>query len=388
MASETGTASDYKDLLQKLKLFLTGAGSPESGLNWVVEEERSSFTSPITEIPSGDADELMEVASANNQAHDQMIFRGMGGTSPEKAIYFAIQTYGLSTTGYYNWHLRGLTGFAQNSPITDYVPLRDQPGRSPPAFLLLQNTTMTYWFVANERRIMGCVKTGTSYQPFYIGFLNPYATDAEYPYPMAVCGTAHTEATLFSSNNITTASPLTSGGGSSTQGLAVQGDLYPVNEASGWVRFTDGNWYAIKHYAQAGGNETALSGQSGAGLCHVYPQAQGWTSGPSYSARGNGAMVFQTKFRDVTPGDTPQMQMLPAFGSPELITMWPLTAYLPSPVGQLLGDFDGCYWVSGSGGVSSEDTITDFGESPEVTNIIFQNVHRTDLWTFLAMRFQ
>jgi hypothetical protein len=46
MATETGTASDYRDLLQKLKLFLTGAGSPASGLNWVVEEERSQNCLP------------------------------------------------------------------------------------------------------------------------------------------------------------------------------------------------------------------------------------------------------------------------------------------------------------------------------------------------------
>jgi len=89
MATETGTATDYKDLLQKLKLFLTGQSvSPigSNGLNWVVEEERSASTSPQTDITSNGADALIETAANNNQNHDQIIFRGTGGTSPEKEI--------------------------------------------------------------------------------------------------------------------------------------------------------------------------------------------------------------------------------------------------------------------------------------------------------------
>jgi hypothetical protein len=308
----------------------------------------------------------------------------MGGTSPEKEIFFAIQTYGLSTTGYYNWQIRGLTGFAQNSPITDYVALEDQPGMSPPVFLTLQNTTMTYWFMATERRVMGCVKTGTSYQPFYIGFLNPFATDAEYPYPMAITGTAHTEATIFSSNNITTSSGIINPAGNNNSALPTQGQPFPAHEATGFVRFTDGNWYGIKHFNQSGGNEAILTGGSG-GYCHVFPTAESLTTAPNEVNRMNVDKRFHLIFRSTTPGNTPDKQVLPGFGSPELISLWPATVYHPIDL-QLLGEFDGCYWVSGSGGVTSEDVITDYGESPEVDNIVFQNVHRTDVWEFMAMR--
>jgi len=385
MATETGTATDYRDLLQKLKLFLTGESvSPigSNGLNWVVEEERSASTSPLSSIPQGDADELMQTASNNNQDHDQIIFRSTGGTSPEQPCYFGIQTYGLSTTGYFNWQIRGLTGFASSSP--QYVSLADQPGRSPPAFLPLQNTTMTYWFIANNRRVMGCVKTGTAYHSFYIGFINPFATNAEYPYPMCVAATAHTEATIFSSNGITVSSAILAGGGDSDQTLPVQGDLYPAMEASGFVRFTDGNWYGIKSFSTTGSTETAING-TGPGVIHVWP-----ASSPTSSIVPDGLLITETNsfsldFRSTTPGGTPEKQIIQTLGSPTFTTLWPLTLYNHN-ASQLLGEYDGCYWAPGAGGLTSEDTIVDFGESPEVTHIVFQNTHKTDAWQYLAMR--
>lgn len=382
MATKTGDATDYLDLLQIFKEFLIGNGSPASGLNWVVEEERSSFTSPQTDIPFGDADALEEVAAQNNQNHDQIIFRGMGGVSPERDIYFAIQTLGLSTTGYFNWQIRGLTGFVQNSPITDYVGLQDQPGRSPPCFLALQNTTMTYWFMANDRHIKGCIKTGSSYQTFYIGFVNPFATEAEYPYPLFVGGSSFEENTIFSSNAITTSSSLLGGGGDG--GVLIEdGTLFPVQKSSGWVRFIDGIWYQVKNFESTGSIETVLA--QGAGLCLNWPQGSP-ASGvfPVENVIVN-ARTIANSFRDTTPGDTAIMQMLPAFGSPRLVTLFPVTLFLPD-TNQLIGELDGVYWAPAAGGVTSEDTITDFGESPEVEHIVFQNVFRTDGWSFLAIR--
>jgi len=383
MATETGTASDYKDLLQKLKIFLTGgSASPLNGLDYVVEEERSGSTSPLSDIPDGDPDNLVESSANNDQDHDQIIFSGSGGTSPENRFYFAIQTYGLSTTGFFNWQIRGLTGYSTSSP--QYVALRDQPGRSPPCWLPLQNTTMTYWFIANNRRLMGAIKTGTSYQTFYIGFLNTFALETEYPYPMVVLGTSYNESRIFNSNTLAYAGLPQPGSLDAGEILAVQGDVFPDRTAPGWVRFSDGNWYAIKNFS-AGGTEANITGASGSGVVHVWP-----LSVPSNvpAADGNvldGAFSFGSTFRSITPGGTPTRQILQSFGSPQLSTMWPLTLYNPNTL-NIYGDLDGCYWIPGAGGLTSEDTITDFGESPEVEHIVFQNVHRTDAWMYVAMR--
>jgi hypothetical protein len=386
MAFETGTATDYKDLLQKLKLFLTGQSvSPigSNGLSWVVEEERSSFTSPLSDIPQGDADELIEVTAQNNQDHDQIIFRGNGGTSPEKEIYFGIQTYGLSTTGYYNWQIRGLTGFATSSP--QYVKLADQPGRSPPVYLLLQNTTMTYWFVANNRRVMGVVKTGTAYHNFYIGFLNPYATDAEYPYPMMVAATAHEEDYIFSQNAMSVQGILNPGG-STTVSAVVQADLFPANSATAFVRFTDGSWKSVKNHSGDGGSETRLAHISGAVLA-VYPFAAAQQSNHEEGNNIEDTHQWAQDWSSTTPGGTPTYQQLQSLGSPQQTVMWPITIF--DPINEhFIGDVDGMYWVPAAGGFSSEDTITDTGESPEVIHYVFQNTWRTDAWTFFAMRWE
>jgi hypothetical protein len=379
MATETGTATDYRDLLQKLKLFLTGANSPTSGLTWVVERERSDSTSPLSAIPDGSG--AIKTAANNNQSHDEIIFRGNGGVSPEKAIYFGIQTYGLSTTGFFNWHIRGLTGFSNTSPET---PFLNQPGHSPPCYLPLQNTTMTYWFIANERRVMGVVKTGTAYHPFYMGLINPFATDVEYPYPMAVMATAGVENTLFSSNSIIVASPLLHGGGNANGTIPAAGDDFPANECSGWIRFVDGNWYSVKHFSGTS-SESGISGASQPAIAHVWPWSGASNTGFPIGHKLNVNFNFNTNFRTGNPGGNPSEQMLSGFGSPELRTLWPCTPFLINQLA-FLGEFDGVYWVPGSGGVTSEDTITDTGESPEVQHIIFQNVWRTDRWTFLAMR--
>lgn len=383
MATETGTATDYKDLLQKLKLFLTGQSvSPigSNGLNWVVEEERSASTSPQTDITSNGVDSLIETAANNNQNHDQIIFRGTGGTSPEKEIYFAIQTLGLSTTGYYNWQIRGLTGFATSSP--QYVKLADQPGLSPPCYILLQNTTMTYWFIANNRRVMGCVKTGSSYQLFYIGFLNPYATDAEYPYPMCVFGTSDVESDLFSST-VTRVSSFVHPGSSSNSrdSLPTTGVPFPSDRGNGYVRFVDGFWWPVKNFSGDGTESIFIDGQA---IFHVYPQAGGTPTHVPDPQEINRWDEW-SQFRSTISGSTPGKEVIRGFGSPEYTTLWPLTI-IGMESEQIVGDLDGCYWCPQAGGITSEDTITDFGESPEVEHLIFQSVWRTDRSSFMAMR--
>lgn len=390
MAAETGTATDYRDLLQKLKLFLTGESvSPvgSNGLNWTVEEERSKFTSPQTDIAINDSANgaLEQFTAQHDQTHDQMIFRSTGGSSPENPCFFAIQTYGYSVTGYYNWQIRGLTGFTTKSP--EYQNLNNQPGISPPCYLLLQNTTMTYWFIATNRHVKGCIKTGSSYQPFYIGLLNTFATTSEYPYPMSVCGTSYTEATLFSTNGVSLgATPLLNGGGNNDQDLPATDQGFPGDaQCSGWIRYLDGRWYGLKNFYGTT-NENYLQG-TGNGLVHSWPLANMTNTVVAANMDYDDDNEFNQDYKSSAPGGNPISQVVQAFASPPLTTLWPLTAYIPHSK-QILGEFDGCYWAPAAGGLTSEDEIIDAGESPEVTNIVFQNVWRTDAWQFIAMRYE
>lgn len=389
MAAETGTATDYRDLLQKLKLFLTGESvSPvgSNGLNWTVEEERSKFTSPQTDIAFGDVANGAHEQTAGNhdQSHDQLIFRSTGGASPENPCYFVVQTYGFSPTGYFNWQVRALTGYATTSP--GYVTIPNQPGVSPPCFLLLQNTTMTYWFMATNRHVKGVIKTGSSYQPFYFGFMNAFSTNSDYPYPMVVAATSGVENNIFSSTAITTAFAGFNGGGDNNDDLSNTVTGFPTQGyGAGYCRFVDGQWYTVKNF-QGSSTEGYLTG-GGTGQVQVWPWNFLNDNQIEDSEAHEDNIAFNQAYRVATPGGTAVFQLAQAFASPPLTTLWPVTLLIPTG-STLLGELDGIYWAPGGGGLTSEDEIIDSGESPEVTNIVFQNVWRTDAWTYMAMRFE
>jgi hypothetical protein len=383
MAFETGTASDYRDLLQKLKLFLTNQSSPESGLNYELLEERSQNTSPQTEIAANDADALEETASEHNQSHDQMIFRGTGGTSPETSWYFAIQTSGFSTSGYYNWQIRGLTGFTQNSPITDYVGLVNQPGLSPPAFVPLQNTTMTYWFQATDRRVIGVIKTGTSYHSFYVGYINVYGNEADYPYPLAVCGSADRHDVAFGANAQNLCNPMFGHGGGSDSSTTTPGAgvAFPTQKSNGWLRYIDGAWHQVRNFWTT---STGENQQNSGDIFNTFPYGNPITT-PISELEYPNEMSFQNDLKSTSAGGAVSANMASSLGSPETFPLWPVTIYYPANF-QIIGDFDGVNHIYGTGSITSEDTIVDTGESPEVTYYIFQNTYRTDPWMFGAIR--
>ena len=62
--------------------------------------------------------------------------------------------------------------------------------------------------------------------------------------------------------------------------------------------------------------------------------------------------------------------------------LFPLTFTINSPSVQMLGELHNVYWVSGAQGTTAEDEVIDGSD----TYIIFQNIHRTDNWTFYAIR--
>jgi len=111
--------------------------------------------------------------------------------SVEDEYYVGIKTFHGDYEGdpYYNWQLNGFTGY--NAAQTFY----EQPGSISASWMdlplvLLEMGACEYWFVANGRRIIGCIKVGTIYAPFYLGLLLPYGTPNTLPYPLVIGGSA------------------------------------------------------------------------------------------------------------------------------------------------------------------------------------------------------
>lgn len=346
MATWQGTVTDFNDFVDKLRDFLTGAAgvSPQSGLNWATL--RDITRSPLTR---------------------EIVMRGDGDESPANNIYFQCRT-AFVTGSYHNLEIRGLTGFVDGSPegSVDFV---SQPGISPAVYLALQNTSMDVWFRANGRRIIITVRTGSAYQHAYIGLLNTFSTQLEYPYPFCVAGSTSDATKAFNNNAIDFC------------GFPHPAQDNGVGVSTMYVRWIDGTWYSWQHFLDSGNESTAVQDRF---VWPLAPDVETTNFDPINQIFF--ADTFHSNFRSATIGGTPNDQLVPTWGSPAPIPIFPATLIMAEPTHAFVGEMDGVYWCSGAGGPQSEDTITDTAESPEAVYTIFQNVHRTDAWMFLAIR--
>lgn len=167
MAYEQGSATDYRDLLSKLRTFLTtNSALVAAGQNWV--EQRWNQTGAM-------------------DGTQELILKGPGLSGSDN-VYIGIKSLGNLASDYFNWVLNGYHGY--NSAADFY----NQPGATSQSVngynicLHLANFAIPYWFVANGRRVIIVVKVNTRYFTAYLGLLTPYCTTAQSPYPMALIG--------------------------------------------------------------------------------------------------------------------------------------------------------------------------------------------------------
>lgn len=163
MAYQIGTATNYRDLLDKLRLFLTtDATLTGLGQNWT--QMRWNTTSTTQEL-------ILKAP-------------GLAGTDE---IYVGISSDENVGDDWYNWHLNGYTAY---DSLGGFLTQLGSIGNSLPNIpcLNLWNSTIPYWFVADGRRCNIVVRINTRYYSAYLGLLTPYATPAQNPYPLAVMG--------------------------------------------------------------------------------------------------------------------------------------------------------------------------------------------------------
>lgn len=158
MAWTSGTATDYRDLLRRLRQFVTQDMLPASE-RW-------------TQLRWDEQPETQE-----------LILKGPGLAGVDE-IYVGIRSYENAAQGWYWWDVQGLTGFVSGHPFYG------QPGAISDnmAGLSLHQYSIPYWFIVNGRRIIILAKVGTRYEQGYLGFMLPYALPSEHFYPMFVGG--------------------------------------------------------------------------------------------------------------------------------------------------------------------------------------------------------
>jgi hypothetical protein len=241
MSVQTGTATDYSDLLDQLDTFLTSQGmtlAPSyvgtgngtiagliGGSASVVEVITITFSSatafdvvgsvsgaigsgvagtPFTSakinftITAGGtafvATDAFTVAttvpwtSKRRTSGDEMIWQAPGNGNVD-AILVGAKLFHDAGGDYYNWRLGGFTAFDSGLDFEHQPGYVGGPGQTSPSPVLnLWDSTIPYWFVANGRRVIVVAKISTVYVVAYLGFLAPYASPGSFPYPLIVGG--------------------------------------------------------------------------------------------------------------------------------------------------------------------------------------------------------
>lgn len=191
MAFETGTASDFDDLLDKLVLFLTE--SPE--LVAAGQEYELIFDQTLG-YPNQEPGGL-------NRRHVVFLHKGLSGLDE---IYTAISTRANTANDYYNWRIQAGTGFNPAALPPLYPDLSQSAGLVNRCHnihtCLFWDQPMTYWFFANGRRWWVIAKVATQYESCGAGFALPSTAPNKYPYPLAVWGSFNGEATRWSDTSI------------------------------------------------------------------------------------------------------------------------------------------------------------------------------------------
>lgn len=332
MSTSSGTATDYIDLLAKLRTFLTTDTTLVSlGQNWT---ELHTNATPYTRVDFGQT----------NTVEFETYLRAPGLSTTEE-IFVQLQAFTNAGTGIFNWRLRGAVG---------YISANDwfhQPGASPDAFLYLWNAAIPYWFIANGQRVIVAAQVSAEYESMYLGKFLPDATPGQYPYP------------LFIGGGGADATPLggTQGNDATAANLA-HSDVSNFHAAffdpaCAFICDLNGVWQVFNHWNNGGdGHATSSTNQ-------INPYADNGSSAAG-QATTPGGMKWMTTNLD---------------GSYPLLPVR-LEQVNPSP--NLLGTLDGVFATTGDGN-SPGSTLTVGSD----TYYCFQDTFRSARQNFVALKF-
>ena len=160
----------------------------------------------------------------------ELIVKGTGLSASDE-IYVGMQRYASSTSDWFNWMVQGQIGYVSGNTFGA------QPGASPAKGLPLWDQSIPYWFVASGRRFIVVAKISTVYEVMYAGLALPYATPAQYPYPIMVGTTLAAATGTRWSDTSAGHSAFTHTPGSlalrNVSGTWLTPDLHPTNPGAG-----------------------------------------------------------------------------------------------------------------------------------------------------------
>lgn len=296
MATQTGTAANYLDLLDKFVTFVTTGLA--NGQNWT------------------------KLADTVENGNDRNVYFQAPGLSGADQIFMRMNAFHNTGSDYYNIGIYGATSY------TAGLGFANQPDSSPDSFLLLWNQAIPYWFIANGRCAKIIAKVSTVYESAYMGFIIPYATPAEYPYPLMIGGShsiASRRYSVVEALHRAFFCPSSAGDGPSVQ---------PGASSGSYLRMPGGQWVPLGVVNNSYDTSVNSNGMQ------VWPYGHFECVGPIYQSSDYALMPLVLNTNYATPA--------------------------------VMGEIDGVYFVSGFANASENTVVVD-----GVTNLVVQNIFRT-----------
>jgi hypothetical protein len=308
-------ATDYQDLLDKLVTFATAHG-------WAIMEDQRA-TAGLRHI----------------------ILKGTG-LSGTDAIYVGVRKYENVPADIFGWMLNGFTGYVNGLSFYNQpggLPFDATAGWNTPG-ISLWNSEIPYWFFVTGRRIIMVAKISTVYVALYLGFILPYGTPGQWPYPLCVAGSMNGNqfVSRFSTTSAFHTVPFIPFAPDNTNGRSCLA-----------LRLSDGSWRRISF-----------------GATNQQYQHNGVWPYSSYFVATDGMNGFYNMRAALD--DSYVLH-------PTLIHMGSNTT--EAQVKGILGEFDGVFHVPGLGN-AAEDVITIGADNFRV----FQNIFRNDLINYFCVK--
>lgn len=292
-----------------------------------------------------------------NSSSSESYLKGPGLAGTDE-IFIGFRTIQDPINSWYLLQVFGFTGF-----LPSELSCINQPGGisigSGAPFLALWDNPMAFWITASGRRVIFVFKVSTVYEGGYAGFYLPYATAAQYPYPLAVGGSMSANSPAgFKYDVVNGAHSVFCMPGSGTTQQGGTGANTTFTDGTLVVMQPTGVWEAYANRPNSANQSESIVRRPGHA---VFPHS-----------------FFHTATVNSGGGNTPMNDNV---GGGYLLMSHILYNEKPTP-SRFLGELDGTKHISGQNN-GSENTGT-FQLKPYV---VFQNTYRTaksEYWAMLA----
>jgi hypothetical protein len=313
VAYTTGTATDYVDLLDKLRQWMVGT------CGWT---------------------QLAWAKGANPISTDVTTLSLRGpGSGAGREVYVNIKATPSPASSQYSWAISSAIGYQAAAAWGS------QPGEGPPVYFNTWQNAITYWFYGNDRRLIVVAKCSTIYISAYAGLILPWSAPDQYPFPLYV-GADFYQPSAY--NSVNSARRMFCDPGASNAILA-----------AGWCRNPDGVWNPVMNHQAANSNDWPWGYQRGSNY-FIWPfvgandtsDTNTWAYGAASGSNGGVGVLDR---------------MVPTAQGDRIV----LPVHLNHPRNPQLGVLDGVYMPLGAG-IVAEQTVSAGG----LTMRAFQNIHR------------